>query len=315
MCKPSPGVRQKQGASSPQPESQTSSHQAQTLQRPTWVINCAGEVAWRTGGGQEEGQGQCVSSRGQEVKCRALPPGPFIIPLTQTDYTAHAASPSPQTAPFLSSTSSPHLLSIIPHLIFFCSFFFPPMPSLPLLVSFFFPSFASCFVAVLASCNQVDLHLCSNVWVSFISYCFFFFCCCFFLFTHLQILLALTFPFLSLGIMQEVHLIPQHSLSLLRHQIWHFFLLGWIVFVVFFLFFVHFLIHYYFSHFYTEPVPDLRAHKSCTRTWRGRQDFLSVLVSLLSFPSCPWISLVLLAHVGFIDFGPKFPFIPFSSSF
>lgn len=153
-CKPSPGLRLKHGASSPQPESQTSSQQAQTLQRPTRVINCAGEVAWRAGGGQEEGQGQCVSSRGQEVKCRALPPGPFIIPLTQTDYTAHAASPSPQTPPFLSSTSSPHLLSIIPHLIFCCSFF-RPCPLCPFLFRFS----SHPLLPVLLPCSQVVIKL------------------------------------------------------------------------------------------------------------------------------------------------------------
>lgn len=49
-----------------------------------------------------EGQGQRASSRGQEVNCRALPPGPFIIPLTQTDYTAHASSHPPQPTPCLS---------------------------------------------------------------------------------------------------------------------------------------------------------------------------------------------------------------------
>lgn len=56
------------------------------------------------GGGQGEGQGQCISSRGQKVNCRALPPGPFIIPVTQTDYTTHTVSPPPTSTLFLSSS-------------------------------------------------------------------------------------------------------------------------------------------------------------------------------------------------------------------
>lgn len=67
-----------------------------------WVIN-------RAGGGQKEGQGQCVSSRGQKVNCRALPPGPFIIVLTQTDYTSYTSSHPPDQH---LSSPLPALLSI-----------------------------------------------------------------------------------------------------------------------------------------------------------------------------------------------------------
>ena len=84
-----------------------------------------------SGGGEGEGQGQRVSSRGQKVNCRALPPGPFIIPLTQTDYPPPAPSPPPphhhpaNTFPLLSQFA---LLSIHPNLISFCTPF-APLPS------------------------------------------------------------------------------------------------------------------------------------------------------------------------------------------
>ena len=56
-----------------------------------------------------------------------------------------------------------------------------------------------------------------------------------------------------------------------------------------------------------KPVPDPRAHKSCTRTWWGSQDSLSLNTDSSSLPLCPWILLFLLASFGSIYFHPKFP--------
>ncbi len=68
-----------------------------------------------------------------------------------------------------------------------------------------------------------------------------------------------------------------------------------------------------------KPVPDLRAHKSCTRTWWGSQDSLSILISPLSLSvpgyyssSCPLVLLTSILdsfiHSFFIPFRPLFVF-------
>lgn len=174
-----------------------------------------GKGRWAKG----EGQGQCVSSRGQKVNCRALPPGPFIISLTQTDYSTHTASAllgntfpllvlhfpsSPSSLTWSSSTLSFPLLS----LLFSC----------PLL------SVCCRALCVLPCISQVLIKsLTSGAWIMF-RLCFFFSSSLYsahFLFFHL-FLLALPFFLLSPAIMQEGRLNPQCSLSPLRPEIWHF---------------------------------------------------------------------------------------------
>lgn len=209
---------------------------------------------------------------------------PFIIPLTQTDYTIWTASPSP-TTPFLCSSTFP-LLSITPNLIFFCFLFVPSYP----LLFFFFLSFAffllPCFL-ILASSNQIiDLHPSETSGLSFNLVTSFFFP------SHLP-----SFP-LGLAISPLVTCCYAGAASA-HKTVWaHLDLHFW-----------HFLssqpcvptfpIYSSSEHFYLEPVPDLRAHQSCTRTRWSNQDSASILISLPSL--CPWI-----LDFGSIDFHPKF---------
>lgn len=94
-------------------------------------INRAGGEEAEGEGGAGEGQGQCASSRGQRVNCRALPAGPFISRLTQTDYTSHTPPPPPPPClslslshtPFFITRSSPALSSPLPFVGFCFSCF------------------------------------------------------------------------------------------------------------------------------------------------------------------------------------------------
>lgn len=124
---------------------------------------------WRGDVGRGEGQGQCVSSRGQKVNCRALPPGPFIIPLTQTDYTTHTAQLPPHH--HLTNTFPPPSIAYVcsPSSLTWSSLALFPAHSSPLLDFFFLVVLCFLFVAalalLLASANQISgLWPFNNVW-------------------------------------------------------------------------------------------------------------------------------------------------------